>query len=524
MPSKISQLKISSNTIIFFCFYVAVSTTVGNQPLIGGFLQGDDVQCKSYGKGHPQQQHREISLIENLIISCALPLSIVENKHFQTFCRDLDSKFQLPSRSHLSSVMIPNLAAEKDLAVKRKLASAQYISLTTDIWTDRRCHSFLAVTAHIFVICVSETMLIAFVDFKGSHTGKSIAEKLDKILVKNAIRDKVIYIVTDNAANMLKAIMVMNELRPGNDDFETADDSDHEAATGSESNSDETDYENEGLLITDDESMWQSLDAEDEETVNQYTDTLGSRLSCFAHTLQLVIKDGMIKVSAAKDQNMKGVLAKCVKLSSMCHQSALFRGTFETCFGQGRSIPVANATRWSSTYTQLRAICNFDQGKLTELLRSQDHNNLVISVREMSVLREFVDILQPFAEATERVQGDTYTTIGCVVPTVIGLFKYLNSMQQTCKYHGQTIRALMDSLVTRFGGLLTNVFILDDPSNTGFKSIIYPMASVLDPNYGFIWLEDQLPCSEGVKQQLTSQLQSEIINLAEKVCPTGKYI
>jgi len=34
----------------------------------------------------------------------------------------------------------------------------------------------------------------------------------------------------------------------------------------------------------DDESMWQSLDAEDEETVSQYTDTLGSRLSCFAYT------------------------------------------------------------------------------------------------------------------------------------------------------------------------------------------------------------------------------------------------
>jgi len=142
--------------------------------LIGGFLQGDNVQCKSYGKGHPQQQQREIFLIENLIISCALPLSIVEDKHFKTFCRDWDSKFQLPSRSHLSSVMIPNLAAEKDLAVKRKLASAQYISLTTDIRTDRQCNSILPqfVTAHTFVNCVSETMLIAFVDFKGSHNRK----------------------------------------------------------------------------------------------------------------------------------------------------------------------------------------------------------------------------------------------------------------------------------------------------------------------------------------------------------------
>jgi len=41
---------------------------------------------------------------------------------------------------------------------------------------------------------------------------------------------------------MLKTITVMNELRPGYDDFETADDSDRESATGADSNSDETDY------------------------------------------------------------------------------------------------------------------------------------------------------------------------------------------------------------------------------------------------------------------------------------------
>lgn len=60
----------------------------------------------------------------------------------------------------------------------------------------------------------------------------------------------------------------------------------------------------------------------------------------------------------------------------------------------------------------------------------------------------------------------------------------------------------MDSLQKRFGGLLTNVGILDEPRNDGFVSKIYLMATVLDPNYGFEWLENDLPVSVAVKDTL----------------------
>ena len=53
----------------------------------------------------------------------------------------------------------------------------------------------------------------------------------------------------------------------------------------------------------------------------------------------------------------------------------------------------------------------------------------------------------------------------------------------------------MESLQTRFGGLLTNIGILDEPQNDNFVDLVYPMASLLHPNYEFVWLEDDLPVS-----------------------------
>ena len=63
------------------------------------------------------------------------------------------------------------------------------------------------------------------------------------------------------------------------------------------------------------------------------------RIPCFAHSLQLVIHDGLPTVALATK-----ALAKCSKLSSLVHTSSLFRSAFEGVFGSGRSIPAANDT------------------------------------------------------------------------------------------------------------------------------------------------------------------------------------
>ena len=111
-----------------------------------------------------------------------------------------------------------------------------------------------------------------------------------------------------------------------------------------------------------------------------------------------------------------------MKLANLCHQSAQFREAFEEKLGAGHSIPTANTTRWSSTYTQLQAVARLDRNQLESVLRATGQGHLMITVRESAMLKELVEILEPFAEATEITQGEKYSTIGCVIPCVIGLY------------------------------------------------------------------------------------------------------
>jgi hypothetical protein len=261
----------------------------------------------------------------------SLPMSIVEHPKFRAFIHDLNPKFSLPSRQHISYKLIPELQSQRLLAVKKHVSSVNFISLTLDLWSDRRCHSFLAITGHTFLDCTPCTCLLTFQAFKGSHSGKNIAEAVDKCLSEFNIRDKLRFVVTDNASNMRKAFEVLAAL--------TADD----ATDPPES-------------VLDDDSLWEGLLPSEEEHVDATMSRTGvKRLSCFAHSLQLVVKDGVNKLGAGRT-----LISKCCKIANLLHQSISFREEFEKMFGNGASIPSTNATRWNSLFQQLISISDLE--------------------------------------------------------------------------------------------------------------------------------------------------------------------
>jgi len=272
---------------------------------------------------------------------------------------DVDAKYQVPSRYRLTSKLIPLAKEKRVAAVNAQLEEAKHIALTVDIWTDRRMHSYIAVTVHTFVNWEAKSHLLHFAAFKGSHIGAKIAAELDNVISKHKIQEKVVHIVSDNASNMRKAFQLL---------CENAMDEDENSRTT---------YD-----IVDDDSLFDDLEEIDAQEVSQVIDrNCLSRLSCFAHSLQLDIKDAMDKCASARP-----VMAKCCKLANYCHQSAVFREQFEIKFGQGHSLPSTNVTRWSSTYWQLWGVQQLDEQLLTELVRQTGHNNLVSSriMRELA--------------------------------------------------------------------------------------------------------------------------------------------
>jgi hypothetical protein len=94
----------------------------------------------------------------------------------------------------------------------------------------------------------------------------------------------------------------------------------------------------------------------------------------------------------------------------------------------GKSIPVTNETRWNSTYRQLIAIVELDQAKLGTVLRQSNHENLILSAKEIQQLRELISILEQFADATDITQGEKMITVSCIVPTILLLTKTLTNM------------------------------------------------------------------------------------------------
>ena len=103
-------------------------------------------------------------------------------------------------------------------------------------------------------------------------------------------------------------------------------------------------------------------------------------MSCFAHSLQLVVRDGLSFMGV-----IRSTLGKCSKLANLVHQIALFRSAFEAELGAGKAVPATNDTRWNSTYRQLQAIVDLDQDKLSNVLQYK-HDNLVLTTKEYQQL------------------------------------------------------------------------------------------------------------------------------------------
>ena len=63
-------------------------------------------------------------------------------------CEKFDPRHQVPSRTHLSSCLIVEKAADIISQLKAKLSKAQNVCLTLDLWSNRQMTAFLGVTGH----------------------------------------------------------------------------------------------------------------------------------------------------------------------------------------------------------------------------------------------------------------------------------------------------------------------------------------------------------------------------------------
>ena len=183
------------------------------------------------------------------------------------------------------------------------LSQQKSISLTVDIWSDRTMRNYLGITAHFAGKEVAQpagkkklsSLLLKFRRFLGSHTGESIRLAFEQALEEFEIKDKVSYVVTDNAANMRAAFKTR---------FPCV----------------ETEADDDQLGEVDDD-IFQGLSEADELDIQAAVEnTTRQRISCFAHSLQLVVADGLKEA-----KNLSAPLSKASRLSTLLHRSTIFK-------------------------------------------------------------------------------------------------------------------------------------------------------------------------------------------------------
>ena len=159
-------------------------------------------------------------------------------------------------------------------------------------------------------------------------------------------------------------------------------------------------------------------------------DYLPKHVPCFAHTLQLVVKDG---------GSISNTINTASKLVSYIRHSTLVTELFENDI----KLQAKNETRWNSDNKMLKSILKADPANMEML----DYSGKLTKY-EMKILEEITEILNPFEIATDQCQGQDLFTASLILPCIRGIRSELTTLSST--YKSKFVTTLILSLNTRF--------------------------------------------------------------------------
>ena len=117
-----------------------VAVTERQEPIVNSILR-----CQPYG--HQSKQYKDLNAaIARFLCKDGLPIYTIEKEGFRELIRTLDSRYELPNRSHFSRNIIPELYSSTRGKVARRLCSLKYFAVTTDIWSSIGVTPYINIT------------------------------------------------------------------------------------------------------------------------------------------------------------------------------------------------------------------------------------------------------------------------------------------------------------------------------------------------------------------------------------------
>ncbi|GAB6029555.1 hypothetical protein CHUAL_014159 [Chamberlinius hualienensis] len=396
----------------------------------------------------------------DLIALDGLPFSVQEGAAFKKFIKIVSPQTKLLNRQCLLKLLKKQVNEKVLPGITNELMHLNpgELHLSTDIWKTKNGGGILALRGHYCLSCGVFTKTLSVQRFSEHHTSENVRHSVESVLKSFGVSyEKVGTITTDGACNMLEEIK------------ESA------YETSSEFQRTETTSSPESNVISTDEDETESDSEEDDEEVkctdldkvysaklpiktHQIHPLESQKISCFAHSLQLVIQDAF-----NADREAKEVISYVQRVVHLFHKSPYWRNRLLTMTTKSFTLPVI--TRWSSYYHVVRQFCEETMYKSATFLVSEARrvNRRLLSIPDLSPditkcqLDEILNILSVLCAAIDQLEVESLTA-PMIVFQVTSCFNRIARLQ--INYFPLFQLEILQGLKARFENKLKEKYVI----------------------------------------------------------------
>ncbi|XP_036388653.1 v-myb avian myeloblastosis viral oncogene homolog-like 2a [Megalops cyprinoides] len=379
------------------------------------------------GSSGTPQQTRQKSITEAMLRMIAedmLPLSFVEGGGFRSFMAVVEPRYPRLSQRTVGLKLYDEVEKTLKPCLIRQLKSCvavgggdAVVHVTLDLWSSQYAEPVIAVQLHfIDGDWTIHRPTVAFRHLNRKNVMAAVARELEAVLLSYGLFPHNIgYVITSDAKNTIAT----------SDTF-----CDYKVMCSSQRG----DPDDEELLAF----LGDVLPADDFSEVQ-----FGSRVSCIAYVLQLVIKEAL-----KNSRVVENLLSQVHNVMAFFRRSAYWNEVLAKECGLSLGAPHnPSSYRWNSSFVSVRRMVQEAVwGSVMTLLaqariEAKDTSSsppMVRAKREQVV--DIIGLLEPFEEAIQVLQGEG-VTFSLVIPSLIGLDKTLETRSTNYSHFCKALRA-----------------------------------------------------------------------------------
>lgn len=336
-----------------------VGMTRVKQPQIDNFISS----IQSFKTGGPNEGKITNALLYFIAVD-NLPLNSTDKKGLQYLMKSICPHYTMPGRKTITKLLDEKYDCAANI-LKNKLKEAKSVCLTTDVWTDTmNTRGYLGLTCHYLENDELISIMIGVKELEDRHTSDYLALIIRNLCFDwNIEVDKIVAIVTDNGANIVKAV-----------------------------------YDFAGRK---------------------------KHLPCFAHTLNLVV-DKAISETAGFEALITKVKSIVTYFKQSVHASDELRKLQKDNDSDIQKLIQDVSTRWNSTFYMLERFVQLSDIVSTILLQNPKAPSMLTGV-ELAIIKDVINILRPIENVTTEVSGQHYATCSIIIPMIYYMTKAIES-------------------------------------------------------------------------------------------------